>query len=88
MPGMVNVRAAPAEKVPAVIVTVNTPAVMAAVPAPQSRLERLQSAARAGSEVRESKAQWIEKNAPRDRTGLFETPRYEDTGEQPRQPRE
>ena len=31
---MVNVRAAPAEKVPAVIVTVNTPAVMAAVPAP------------------------------------------------------
>ena len=31
---MVNVRAAPAEKVPAVIVTVNTPAKMAAVPAP------------------------------------------------------
>ena len=31
---MVNVRAAPAEKVPAVIVTVNTPAEMAAVPAP------------------------------------------------------
>ena len=61
---------------------------VAAVPAPQSRLERLQSAARAGSEVRESKAQWIEKNAPRDRTGLFETPRYEDTGEQPQQPRE
>jgi uncharacterized protein (TIRG00374 family) len=61
---------------------------VAAVPTPQSRLERLQSAARAGSEVRESKAQWIEKNAPRDRTGMFETPRYEDTGEQPQQPRE
>ena len=56
------------------------------VPAPQSRLGRLQSAARAGSQVSESKARWIERNAPRDRTGMFETPTYEDTGEQPQQP--
>jgi uncharacterized protein (TIRG00374 family) len=56
------------------------------VPAPQSRLSRLQSAARAGSQVSESKARWIERNAPRDRTGMFETPTYEDTGEQPQQP--
>ncbi len=34
MPGMVNVRAAPAEKVPAVIVTINTVPEMAAVPTP------------------------------------------------------
>ena len=34
MPGMVNVRAAPAVKVPADIVTVNTPAAMVLVPAP------------------------------------------------------
>ncbi|MGA0784949.1 MAG: lysylphosphatidylglycerol synthase transmembrane domain-containing protein [Ilumatobacteraceae bacterium] len=54
------------------------------VPAPQSRFGRLQSAARAGSQVSESKARWIERNAPRDRTGMFETPVYEDTGEQPR----
>ncbi len=53
------------------------------VPTPQSRFGRLQSAARAGSQVSESKARWIERNAPRDRTGMFETPRYEDTGEQP-----
>jgi hypothetical protein len=58
------------------------------VPTPQSRLGRLQSAARAGSEVSESKARWIERNAPRDRTGMFETPKYEDTGEQPQQPRD
>lgn len=56
------------------------------VPTPQSRLSRLQSAARAGSQVSESKARWIERNAPRDRTGMFETPRYEDTGELPEQP--
>ncbi len=56
------------------------------VPTPQSRLSRLQSAARAGSQVSESKARWIERNAPRDRTGMFETPTYEDTGEQPQQP--
>ena len=56
------------------------------VPAPQSRLSRLQSVARAGSQVSESKARWIERNAPRDRTGMFETPTYEDTGEQPQQP--
>ena len=56
------------------------------VPAPQSRLSRLQSAARAGSQVSESKARWIERNAPRDRTGMFATPTYEDTGEQPQQP--
>ena len=56
------------------------------VPTPQSRLSRLQSAARAGSQVSESKARWIERNAPRDRTGMFETPRYEDTGELPQQP--
>ena len=59
---------------------------VAAVPTPRSRLERLQSATRDGSQVRQSKAQWIEKNAPRDRTGLFATPTYEDTGEQPKQP--
>jgi uncharacterized protein (TIRG00374 family) len=59
---------------------------VAAVPTPRSRLERLQSATRDGSQVRLSKAQWIEKNAPRDRTGLFATPTYEDTGEQPKQP--
>ena len=58
---------------------------VAAVPTPRSRLERLQSATRDGSQVRLSKAQWIEKNAPRDRTGLFATPTYEDTGEQPKQ---
>ena len=56
------------------------------VPTPQSRLSRLQSAARAGSQVSESKARWIERNAPRDRTGMFETPRYEDTGEPLEQP--
>lgn len=60
---------------------------VAAVPTPQSRLGRLQSAARAGSEVSESKARWIERNAPRDRTGMFEMPHYEDTGEQPEQRR-
>lgn len=59
---------------------------VAAVPTPWSRFERLQSATRDGSQVRQSKAQWIEKNAPRDRTGLFATPTYEDTGEQPKQP--
>ena len=58
---------------------------VATVPTPRSRLERLQSATRDGSQVRLSKAQWIEKNAPRDRTGLFATPTYEDTGEQPKQ---
>ena len=56
------------------------------VPTPQSRLGRLQSATRAGTEVRETKASWIEKNAPRDRTGMFPTPTYENTGEQPKQP--
>lgn len=58
---------------------------VAPVPTPQSRIGRLQSATRAGSQVRETKAHWIEQNAPRDRTGMFETPRYEDTGEQPQQ---
>ncbi len=58
---------------------------VATVPTPRSRLERLQSATRDGSQVRLSKAQWIEENAPRDRTGLFATPTYEDTGEQPKQ---
>jgi uncharacterized protein (TIRG00374 family) len=58
---------------------------VAPVPTPQSRLGRLQSATRAGSEVRETKASWIEKNAPRDRTGMFPTPVYENTGEQPKQ---
>jgi len=57
---------------------------VAPVPAPQSRLSRVQSAARAGTQVRETKAHWIEANAPRDRTGIFPSPRYEDTGEQPR----
>ena len=57
---------------------------VAPVPAPQSRLSRVQSAARAGTQVRETKARWIEANAPRDRTGIFPSPRYEDTGEQPR----
>lgn len=56
---------------------------VAPVPAPQSRLSRVQSAARAGTQVRETKARWIEANAPRDRTGIFPAPRYEDTGEQP-----
>jgi uncharacterized protein (TIRG00374 family) len=56
---------------------------VAPVPAPQSRLGRVQSAARAGTQVRETKARWIEANAPRDRTGLFPSPRYDDTGEQP-----
>ena len=58
---------------------------VATVPTPRSRLERLQSATRDGSQVRLSKAQWIEENAPRDRTGLLATPTYEDTGEQPKQ---
>ncbi len=56
---------------------------VAPVPAPQSRLGRVQSATRAGTQVRETKAHWIEANAPRDRTGIFPSPRYEDTGEQP-----
>jgi len=56
---------------------------VAPVPAPQSRLSRVQSATRAGTQVRETKAHWIEANAPRDRTGIFPSPRYEDTGEQP-----
>jgi hypothetical protein len=43
----------------------------------------VQSAARAGTQVRETKARWIMANAPRDRTGLFPSPHYEDTGEQP-----
>lgn len=59
---------------------------VAPVPAPQTRLGRLQSATRAGSEVRETKARWIEKNAPRDRTGMFPTPTYENTGDHPKQP--
>ncbi|MFM7392708.1 MAG: YbhN family protein, partial [Actinomycetota bacterium] len=58
---------------------------VAAVPAPQSRLARLQSATQAGTQVRETKASWIEKNAPRDRTGMFPAPVYEVTGEQPKQ---
>jgi hypothetical protein len=41
----------------------------------------LQSAAQAGTQVRETKASWIERNAPRDRTGMFPTPTYETTGE-------
>lgn len=57
---------------------------VAPVPAPQSRLGRLQSVAQAGSQVRETKASWIERNAPRDRTGMFPVPSYEDTGEQPK----
>jgi hypothetical protein len=43
----------------------------------------VQSAARAGTQVRETKARWIMANAPRDRTGLFPSPHYEDTAEQP-----
>ncbi|MFM8417056.1 MAG: YbhN family protein [Actinomycetota bacterium] len=58
---------------------------VAAVPAPQSRLARLQSATQAGTQVRETKASWIERNAPRDRTGMFPAPDYEVTGEQPKQ---
>jgi uncharacterized protein (TIRG00374 family) len=50
----------------------------------ESRLERLQAATKSAAEVRESQASWIERNAPRDRTGLFEVPRYDDTGDQPR----
>lgn len=57
---------------------------VAPVPAPQSRLGRLQSVAQAGTQVRETKASWIERNAPRDRTGLFPAPTYENTGEQPK----
>jgi uncharacterized protein (TIRG00374 family) len=53
------------------------------VPAPQSRLSRIESATRAGTAVRESKAGWIEKYAPRDRTGMFPQPLYDNTGEQP-----
>jgi len=53
------------------------------VPAPQSRLSRLESATRAGTAVRESKAGWIEKYAPRDRTGMYPQPMYDSTGEQP-----
>ncbi|NBO06252.1 MAG: hypothetical protein EBV17_04335 [Actinobacteria bacterium] len=56
---------------------------VAPVPTPQSRLSRIESATRAGSAVRESKAGWIEKYAPRDRTGLYPLPHYDDTGEQP-----
>lgn len=58
---------------------------VAPVPTPQTRLGRLQSATQAGTQVRESKASWIERNAPRDRTGMFPTPIYENTGEQPKQ---
>ncbi|MFM8714041.1 MAG: hypothetical protein ACKOE7_11875, partial [Actinomycetota bacterium] len=39
----------------------------------------------AGTQVRETKASWIERNAPRDRTGMFPAPVYEVTGEQPKQ---
>ena len=53
------------------------------VPAPQSRLSRIESATRAGTAVRESKAGWIEKYAPRDRTGMYPQPMYDNTGEQP-----
>ncbi|MEY4068670.1 MAG: hypothetical protein RLZZ332_1006 [Actinomycetota bacterium] len=56
------------------------------VPTPQSRLSRIESATRAGTAVRESKAGWIEKYAPRDRTGLYPLPLYDDTGEQPETP--
>jgi len=55
------------------------------VPAPQTRLGRLQSVAQAGTQVRETKASWIERNAPRDRTGMFPIPTYESTGEQPKE---
>ena len=58
---------------------------VAPAPTPQTRLGRLQSATQAGTQVRESKASWIERNAPRDRTGMFPTPTYETTGEQPKQ---
>jgi len=58
---------------------------VAAVPASRSRLARLQSATQAGTQVRETKASWIERNAPRDRTGMFPAPVYEVTGEQPKQ---
>ena len=53
------------------------------VPAPQSRLSRIESATRAGTAERESKAGWIEKYAPRDRTGMYPQPMYDNTGEQP-----
>ena len=53
------------------------------VPAPQSRLSRIESATRAGTAERESKAGWIEKYAPRDRTGMYPQPMYDSTGEQP-----
>jgi hypothetical protein len=56
---------------------------VAPVPAPQSRLSRIESATRAGTAVSESKAGWIEKYAPRDRTGMFPLPLYDNTGEQP-----
>ncbi|MEY4401529.1 MAG: hypothetical protein RL072_1394 [Actinomycetota bacterium] len=56
---------------------------VAPVPAPQSRLSRIESATRAGTAERESKAGWIEKYAPRDRTGMFPQPLYDNTGEQP-----
>jgi hypothetical protein len=56
------------------------------VPAPQSRIGRLQSVTQAGTQVSESKARWIERNAPRDRTGMFPSPTYDNTGEQPTQP--
>jgi uncharacterized protein (TIRG00374 family) len=52
------------------------------VPAPQSRIGRLQSVTQAGTQVSESKARWIERNAPRDRTGMFPSPTYDNTGEQ------
>jgi hypothetical protein len=58
------------------------------VPAAQSRLSRIESATRAGSAVLESKAGWIEKYAPRDRTGMFPQPLYDNTGEQPETRRE
>ena len=53
------------------------------VPAPQSRLSRIESATRAGTAERESKAGWIEKYAPRDRTGMYPQPMYDNTSEQP-----
>lgn len=58
---------------------------IAAAPAPvtvQGSFGRLSSATRAAAGDKRSKAEWIERYAPVDRTGRYPQPRYDDTGEQ------
>lgn len=58
---------------------------IAAAPAPvtaQGSLGRLRLATRAAAGEKRSKAEWIERYAPLDRTGKYPQPVYDDTGEQ------